>query len=44
MLAKTGSVKRGIVSPDLLAERAKADFDASELGVFLHGGKERAAL
>ena len=41
MLAKTGSVKRGIVSPDLLNERAKKDFDSLELGTFLMGGKER---
>ena len=43
MLAKTGSVKRGIVSPDLLNERAKCNFDQKELGTFLMGGKEREA-
>ena len=41
MLAKTGSVKRGVVSPDLLDERAKCAFDQNELRVFLHGGEER---
>ena len=40
MLAKTGSVKRGTVSPDLLEERAKCNFDQRELGVLLHGGEE----
>ena len=40
MLGKTGSVKRGIVSPDLQEERAKCNFDQRELGVFLHGGEE----
>ena len=41
MLAKTGSAKRGIVSPDLLNERAKLDFDQKELEEFLMGGKEK---
>ena len=41
MLAKTGSVKRGVVSPDLLAERAKCGFDQEELQKFLHGGSAR---
>ena len=44
MLAKTGSVKRGVVSPDLLEERAKCAFDQDELRVFLHGSQERLDL
>lgn len=32
-----GSVKRGIVNPDLLEERAKCDLDQRELCVFLYG-------
>ena len=38
MLAKTGSVKRGIFATDLLEERAKCAFDQEELRLFLHGG------
>lgn len=41
MLGRTGSVKRGVVSPDLLEERAKCAFDQEELRVFLHGSQER---
>ena len=41
MLQKTGSFKRGIVSPDLLEERAKLAFNKDEMRVFLHGGQER---
>ena len=41
MLAKTGSVKRGVVSPDLLEERAKCNFDKQELRTFVHGGQHR---
>ena len=32
-----GSVKRGIVNPDLLEERAKCDFNQRELVLFLFG-------
>ena len=38
MLQKTGSVKNKVVSPDLLAERAKCNFDQEELRVHLMGG------
>ena len=38
MLSKLGSVKRGIVAPDLIEERAKCDFDQDELREFLAGG------
>ena len=41
LLSRTGSVKRGIVSPDLLEERAKCNFDQEELRLFLHGGEDR---
>ena len=41
MSRKTGSVKKGIVAPDLLEERAKCAFDQAELRTFLHGGAER---
>ena len=34
-----GSVKRGIVNPDLAEERAKCDFDQGELRHFLFGQK-----
>ena len=44
MLGRTGSVKRGVVSPDLLDERAKCAFDQDELRVFLHGNQERLDL
>lgn len=40
MLARTGSVKRGVVSPDLLEERAKCAFSQEELMNFVHGGDE----
>ena len=43
MMNRTGSVKRGIVSPDLLEERAKLAFDQEELATFLVGGPERDA-
>ena len=39
MLSKTGSVKRAIVSPDLLEERAKCGFDQAEFRLFVHGGE-----
>ena len=32
-----GSVKRGIVNPDLAEERAKCDFDKTEIRTFLYG-------
>ena len=32
-----GSVKRGIVNPDLLEERAKCNFDQSELKYYIFG-------
>ena len=32
-----GSVKRGIVNPDLLEERAKCNFDQKELVEFMFG-------
>ena len=32
-----GSVKRGIVNPDLLEERAKCNFDQNELVEFMFG-------
>ena len=32
-----GSLKRGIVNPDLLEERAKCTFDQQELELFIHG-------
>ena len=41
LLAKTGSVKRDIVSPDLIDERAKCNFDQEELRLFLHGGEAK---
>lgn len=34
-----GSVKRGIINPDLLEERAKCDFDQRELTLYLFGQK-----
>ena len=34
-----GSVKRGIVNPDLLEERAKCDFDQREMIHFLFGAE-----
>ena len=40
-MQRTGSIKRGIVSPDLLEERAKLAFDQKELATFLAGGPER---
>ncbi len=40
---RTGSVRRDIVSPDLLEERAKCNFDQAELQTFLHGGEEKLA-
>lgn len=39
-MQKTGSAKRGIVSSDLLEERAKVAFDQGELRVLLQGGEE----
>lgn len=41
---RTGSVKRGIVSPDLLEERAKCAFDKPALQQFLHGGEEKLTV
>ena len=32
-----GSVKRGIVNPDLVEEREKCDFDQREMAVYLFG-------
>ena len=40
MSRRTGSVKKGIVAPDMLAERAKLAFDQAEMRTFLHSGKE----
>ena len=37
-MEKTGSVKRGIISSDLLEERAKCAFDKKEMGFFFRGG------
>ena len=34
-----GSLKRGIVAPELLEERANRNFDQRELLLFLHGKK-----
>jgi len=42
MKRATGSMKRGIVAPDLLEERAKLAFDQEELRLFLAGGEARA--
>ena len=39
-MQKTGSIKNKIVAPELLAERAKCDFDQEELRMVLCGGKE----
>ena len=41
MSRKTGSVKKGIVAPDLLEEREKCAFDSAELRTFIAGGSER---
>jgi len=41
MSRKTGSVKKGIVAPDLLEERAKCAFNKEELATLLAGGTER---
>ena len=41
MIDRTGSVKRGVVSQDLLDERAKCQFDQGEVQVFLHGGQDK---
>ena len=35
-----GSVKRGIVNPDLIEERKKCDFDQNELANYLFGEEE----
>ena len=35
-----GSVKRGIVNPDLVEERNKCDFDQNELKLYLFGEDE----
>ena len=37
-MEKTGSVKRGIISSDLLEERAKCAFDKKKMGFFFMGG------
>ena len=39
MVERTGSAKRGIISPDLLEERAKCAFNQLEMSHFLQGGK-----
>ena len=41
MKRSTGSVKKGIVAPDLLEERAKCAFDQEEMRTFISGGPER---
>ena len=41
MIRRTGSVKQGIVAPDLLEERAKCAFDQQELQTLMYGGEER---
>ena len=41
MSRKTGSIKRGIVAPDLLEERAKCAFDQQELSGWLMGDEEK---
>ena len=41
MMDKTGSAKRGIISPDLLEERSKCAFNKEEMQNFLVGGQER---
>ena len=40
-MKRTGSVKKGIVAPDLLEERAKCAFDQAEMRTFIAGGPER---
>ena len=40
-MQSTGSIKNKIVAPDLLAERAKCDFNQQEMREFLAGDKER---
>ena len=35
-----GSVKRGIVNPDLVEERKKCDFDQNQLSLYLFGEAE----
>ena len=37
-------MKRGIVAPDLIEERAKCDFDQDELREFLAGGADSLAV
>ena len=39
MMSKTGSVKRGVVSTDLLEERAKCAFNQEELRTVIGGGE-----
>jgi len=39
MIRRTGSVKQGIVAPDLLEERAKCAFDQQELQTLMYGGE-----
>ena len=41
MSRKTGSIKKGIVAPDLLEERAKCAFDQQELTEWVMGDKEK---
>jgi len=40
---RTGSVKRGVVSRDLLEERAKCTFDQEAMRLFLSGGAAELA-
>lgn len=40
-MERTGSIEKGIVSPDLLEERQKCNFDTEELAVILNYGKDK---
>ena len=42
MSRKTGSIKKGIVAPDLLEERAKCAFDQQELTEWVMGDKTKS--
>ena len=42
-MRKTGSVKNGVVAPDLLEERAKIAFDHQEMQDFISGSAEKLA-
>lgn len=39
-MERTGSIKNKIVSPDLIEERQKCNFNSQELTEFLYNGKE----